>query len=98
MEIIFALLRYAMRKFYTRLTMNYPLSFVIPNRSLLETKIDIVLLIPFMHELWTHLTKIQGHAKSMFQTLFSLSIRVLLLYKPGLSAYLTSCNTRFLQE
>jgi hypothetical protein len=80
MEVIFALLRYAMPKFYTRLTMNYPLSFVIQNRSLFEMEVDIIRLIPFMHELWTHLTKIQGHAKLMFQTLFGLLIRGLLLY------------------
>jgi hypothetical protein len=80
MEITFALLRYAMRKFETRLTMNYPLSFVIPNHSLLELKVDIVRLIPFMCELCIHLTNIQGRAESTFWTLFSLSIRVFLLY------------------
>jgi hypothetical protein len=56
-------LRYAMRKFKTRLTMNYPLSFVIWNHSLLEMKVDIVQLIPLMLELWTRVTKIQGHAE-----------------------------------
>jgi hypothetical protein len=35
MEIIFALLRYAMRKFQTHLIMNYLLSFAIPNLLLL---------------------------------------------------------------
>jgi hypothetical protein len=35
MEIIFALLRYAMRKFQTRLIMNYLLSFAILNHLLL---------------------------------------------------------------
>jgi hypothetical protein len=52
-----------MRKFKTRLTMNYPLSFVIWNHSLLEMKVDIVQLIPLMLELWTRVTKIQGHAE-----------------------------------
>jgi hypothetical protein len=69
-----------MRKFSTFLTMNYPFCFFILSRSLLEMKVDIVPLIPFVRELWTHPTKIQGHAESTFQTLFSLSIRVLLLY------------------
>jgi hypothetical protein len=76
MELVFALLRYDMGKFSTRLTMNYPFSFVILNHSLFEMKVDIIRLIPFVRELLTHLTKIQGHAESMFQTLFSLSIRV----------------------
>jgi hypothetical protein len=79
-----------MRKFSTCLTMNYPFCFVILHHSLFDTKVDIVRLIPFVREPWTRLTKIQGHVESTFQTLFSLSIRVLLLYQPGLSAYLTS--------
>jgi hypothetical protein len=80
MEIIFPLLRYAMCKFQTHLIMNYLLSFATMNHLLLETKVDIVRLIPSMCKLFTRLTKIQSHAESMFHILFSLSIRVLLLY------------------
>jgi hypothetical protein len=80
MELVFALLRYAMHKFSTCLTMNYPFCLVILNHSLFETKVDIVCLISFVCELLTRLTKIQGHAKSTFQTLFSLLIRVFLLF------------------
>jgi hypothetical protein len=53
-------------------------------------RVDIVWLNPTMREFSTLLTEIQSHAESTFQTLFSLSIRVLLLYKPSLSAYLTA--------
>jgi hypothetical protein len=53
-------------------------------------KISIVWLISFLREFLTHLIMIQSHVELMFQTLFSLSIRVLPSYYPGLSAYLTS--------
>jgi hypothetical protein len=42
MEVIFALLRYAMHKYQNRLIMNYLLSFAILNRLLLWMKVDIV--------------------------------------------------------
>jgi hypothetical protein len=90
MEIIFALPRYAKRKFQTHLIMSYLFSFAILNHLLLYTRVDIVRLNPTMHEFSTRLTKIRSHAESMFQTLFSLSIRVLPLYFPGLCDYLTT--------
>jgi hypothetical protein len=80
MEIIFASVRNAMRKFWTRLTMSYLFSFPVPNNSLMEMKISIVQQISFLCEFLTHLITIQSHVKSTFQTLFSLSIRVLPLY------------------
>jgi hypothetical protein len=40
-------------------------------------KISIVRLISFLREFLTHLIMIQSHVESMFQSLFSLSIRVL---------------------
>jgi hypothetical protein len=76
MEIMFALVGYVMCKFSTRLIMNYPFPFLVPSNSLLETKIGIIRLISFLREFVTHLTMIQSHVESMFQTLFGLSIRV----------------------
>jgi hypothetical protein len=58
-------------------------------------EIYIVQLTAFRRELLTCLTMIQSHAESMFQTLFSLSIRVLPLYLPSLSAYLASWTWSF---
>jgi hypothetical protein len=59
---------------YHELSFHY--SFV-PNNILLEPGGGIVRLIAFLRELFTHLTMIQCHAKSMFLTLFVLSIRIL---------------------
>jgi hypothetical protein len=42
LEIIFASVRYAMRKFWTRLTMSYLFSFPVSNNLLTEMKISIV--------------------------------------------------------
>jgi hypothetical protein len=80
MEIIFTLVRYVMRKFWTRLTMSYLFSFPIPNNSLTETKISIVRLISFLHEFLTCLLMIQSHVELTFQNLFSLSVRILPLH------------------
>jgi hypothetical protein len=52
----------------------------VPNNILLEPGGDIVQLISFLRELFTHLTMIQSQAKSTFQTLFGLLIRVLPSY------------------
>jgi hypothetical protein len=65
-KIIFASVRYAIRKFWTRLTMSYLFSFPIPNKSLTETKISVVRLISFLHEFLTRHVMIQSHVKSMF--------------------------------
>jgi hypothetical protein len=80
MEIIFALLRYATRKFQTHLIMNYLFPFAIPNLLLLQMKVDIIQLIPTIARVLTCLIEIHSHVESMFQTVFILSIRVLLLY------------------
>jgi hypothetical protein len=43
-------------------------------------KINIIQLIPFLHEFLTRLIMTQSHVELMFKTLFSLSIRVFPLY------------------
>jgi hypothetical protein len=81
MEIIFCLGKMCharvLNSSYHELSFHF--SFV-PNNILLEPGGDIVQLISFLRELFTSLTMIQSHAKSMFHTLFGLSIRVLPSY------------------
>jgi hypothetical protein len=74
--------------------LSFHCSFV-PTKIVLEPGVGIIRLISFLCELFTRLTMIQCHAKSMFQILFGLSIRVLPPYYPGLSAYIVSWTRVF---
>jgi hypothetical protein len=62
---------------------------------LLKPEAIIIRLISFLREFLTRLTKIKSHAGSMFYTLFSLSIRVLPSYYPGLSVCIVSWTRAF---
>jgi hypothetical protein len=78
MEVIFCLGKICharvLDSFYHELSFH---SLFVPTNIILELGGGIIRLISFLRELFTHLTMIQSHAKSTFQTLFGLLIRVL---------------------